>query len=433
MLRNGVARKSIAFSAGTVIRMSLGFFTWLAAARLYPSSQVGHAAAAISAMMLCIEAGLLGVDIALIALFPAYRGRPNRLLDTAITLAAISACVSSLLFVGLAAAGFRALDLLVANPADAVLFVSLTVLGAAWWLMDQAAVALRRSEHVLLRAIVAGTVTLAGVAGLGAAGYATAGAILLAWVVAALSACLIGLAQIGRAVGRYRFRPRLAAPLWRRLTSVGLPNFAISAADNAPALILPIVAAEVISARAAAYWYTVWMMAFAAYIIALSFGLHLFAEISDQPSELARLSRQQLRSGLSFAAAATVGLIALGPFVLSILGPAYASHGSTPLRIAALAAVPMVVMKSYLFTCRATRRIREGAAAAAITGVAAVGLAAAGAGALGLSGIAGAWLAVQVVAALWATLRLRVLRSDAAPGRHTEDAAFATPEQVVLR
>src|SRR5437016_1424375 len=102
-------RNSLAFSAGTVVRMSLGFFTWLAAARLYPAEQVGIAATAISAMLLCIEAGLLGVDLALVAIFPAYRRRPASLLNTAITLAAITACVSSLAFVGLAAAGLHSL------------------------------------------------------------------------------------------------------------------------------------------------------------------------------------------------------------------------------------------------------------------------------------------------------------------------------------
>jgi O-antigen/teichoic acid export membrane protein len=432
MRRNSVARKSVAFSAGTFIRLSLGFFTWLAAARLYPPSQVGAAAAAISAMILCNQAGILGVDIALIALFPAHRRRPTALLNTAITLATIAAAVSSLAVVGLAAAGFRALHLLVATPAAAGLFVGLTVLATAWWVMDQAAVSMRRSEHVLLRAMVGGAVTLAGVAGLGAAGFDTATAILVAWVAAALSACLIGIAQISGAIGGYRFRPRLAAHLWWRLATVGLPNFAVSAADNAPALMLPIVAAQVISTRAAAYWYAVWMMAFAAYTVSLSFGLHLFAEVSDQPSELVRLSRQQLRSGISFAAAATVGLIAFGPFILSILGPAYASHGSTALRVAALAAVPMVVMKSYLFTCRATRRIAEGATAAAITGAVAVGLAAVGASALGLSGIALGWLAVQTLAALWATLRLRALRSAAPPETQSDEAVLATPERVVV-
>jgi O-antigen/teichoic acid export membrane protein len=426
-------RNSVAFSAGTVVRMSLGFFTWLAAARLYPASQVGIAASAISAMMLCIEAGLLGVDMALIALFPQHRRSPTALLDTALTLAAIAACASSLAFVALAAIGFHALHVLASNPVDALLFVALTVLGAIWWVIDQAAVSLRRSEQVLVRALVAGAVTLAGVVGLGAAGFATAGAILAAWVAATVAACLIGVRQISRATGGYRFRPRLVRSLRRRLLSVGLPNFALSVADNAPPLLLPIIAAEALSPRFAAYWYSLWMMAFVAYTVAGSFGLHLFAEISDDPFELAQHSRHQLRSGIAVAAVATAGLVALGPFVLAILGPAYASHGSGPLRLVALAAVPMVVWKSYLYTCRAMGRTREGTLAAGIIGVSAVGLAVAAAGPSGLLGMAGAWLTVQVLAALAAAIRLRTLHARAPRPAETSGPLFGTPERATAQ
>lgn len=405
-------RNSVAFSAGTVVRMSLGFLTWVAAARLYPASQVGVAAAAISVMMLCIEAGLLGVDMATVALFPEHRRRPGVLLDTAITLAALTGCVSSLVFLGIAATGLRALHVLTAHPLDGALFVALTVCGSAWWVMDQAAVAMARSPQVLVRAVAAGGVTLAGVVVLGATGWDTAAAILLSWVAAAVVACAIGAAQLRRATVGHLVRPRVSRRLWRRLVAVGLPNFALSAADNAPVFILPLVAAEAISRQAAAYWYAVWMMAFAAYTIPLSFGLHLFAEIAREPGQIAPLVRRQLRTGVSLAAAATVALIVIGPFVLALLGHAYASHGATPLRLAALAAVPMVVMKAYLFTCRGTGRLREGTLAAAATGLTAVGLAAVGASSWGLTGIAGAWLAVQSVAGLAAAVRMRVLASS---------------------
>jgi O-antigen/teichoic acid export membrane protein len=275
--------------------------------------------------------------------------------------------------------------------------------------MDQAAVALRRSDQVLLRAVVAGLLTLAGVVAFGAAGVATAREILVAWVVAALAACVIGFIQISRATGGYRFRPRLPGALTRRLLSVGVPNFALTAADNAPGLILPIVVAGALSARAAAFWYVAWMMALAAYTVPISFGLHLFAEISDTPLELVRHLRDSLRLGIPVAGVATVGLVTLGPLVLSILGSGYADHGSTPLRLVALAAMPMVVTKSYLAVCRGTGRIREGTVFAGIVGTAAVCLALWAAQAFGLSGIAATWLTVQVIAAVGAAVRLRTL------------------------
>ena len=431
----GALNNSVGFASGSVVRLSIGFFTWLAAARLYPASQVGMAASAISAMLLCVEVGVLGSDVALIAAFPRFRSSPTVLLNTAITLAAITACTGGLIVIGLGAVGLRALHFLVAHPADAVAFLLLVLFQAGWWLMDQAAIALRRSDHVPVRAFVAATVTLTGVLALGAIGYDTAGSVLVAWAAAALIACLIGLVQISRAIGGYRFRFSLPSPLRRDLVRVGLPNSLVTAADIAPGLVLPIVAAQQLSPRYAAYWYTVWMMSFAAYSIPWSFGLHLFAELADSPAELARRGARTLRSGLAIAGIAIVGVLVLGPTVLSILGPAYRAHGSTALRIAVLAAIPMVVMKAYLFTCRATGRLREGTIVATVTGITAVTLAIVLAPSLGLPGIAIAWLGVQTAGALVAAARLRsfVSAPQTIDGVAVSLPREPTPEPTVAR
>jgi O-antigen/teichoic acid export membrane protein len=412
--------------------MSMGFFTWLAAARLYPASQVGIATSAISAMTLCGLIGILGVDLAVVALFPEHRDRPAQLIDTAITVAVIASACCALIFVGIAAAGLHSLRVLASNPVDTALFLVLTALCAAWWVMDQTGVALRRSDHVLVRALADGSLTILGVAVLGIIGVTEAGAILSAWV-AAIVACTMGLVQISRATGGYRFRPRLGRRLTSRLLRVGLPNFALTASDTAPGLILPIVAATALSTRFAAYWYAVWMMAFAAYTIPMSFGLHLFAEIADESSEVAMHSRRALRSGIAFGSVATVALVVLGPIFLRFLGPAYALHGAVPLRLAALAVVPMVVTKTYLFACRALRLIAEGTLAATVSGVLAVGLAIPGARAFGLSGIAEAWLAAQLLSAAWAGFRLRSLIGDKPRSHRSHDAPPTDPALTPAR
>jgi O-antigen/teichoic acid export membrane protein len=181
-------------------------------------------------------------------------------------------------------------------------------------------------------------------------------------------------------------------------------------------LLLPILAAAALSTQAAAYWYALWMMAYAAYTIPLSFGLHLFAELADEPATASTRAWTSLRSGIAFAAAATLALIFAGPVVLRLLGSGYASHGSAALRLAALAAIPLVVVKAYLFICRASRRLREATVVAGLTGLLAIGLAIPGAAWFGLLGIAGGWLAAQVLAAVWASFRLgSVLRKSAEP------------------
>jgi O-antigen/teichoic acid export membrane protein len=173
----------------------------------------------------------------------------------------------------------------------------------------------------------------------------------------------------------------------------------------------------------------VWMMALAAYTIPTAFGLNLFAEAAGAPSELARHSRDALRVAVSLALAATAALALLGPLVLSILGSTYASNGAAPVRIISLAAAPMVFIKVYLAACRATGRMREGTAVAAVAGAAAVSSASAAASGMGLTGVAVAWLAVQLAAAIVTGLRLRALLAQFRPSAQT-NGRWPHTEQV---
>lgn len=420
-------KRGITLSGGTIVRLGVGFLTWLVAAHLYPPSEIGLAAAVISAMTLCVQVGTMGVDLAVIYLLPTSRHRADDLLDSAIAFGAAAALVVSCAFIGLAAAGFDSLDVLARNGLYAMFFLLLSVFQASWWIMDQASIAKGRPDHLLIRASVDGTFTLLGLAALGIAGVKAAAAILGSWVVAAFAASTVAIVQLGRVPGGYRFKLRLRPKVVRDLLKVGLPNFALTAADNAPSLILPIVVAEALSPRDAAFWYAVWMIAIAAYTIPTSFGLNMFADIANSPSQVIAHVRNALRSGLLVAGVATVGLFALGPLVLAILGRSYAAAGGGALRIVALATVPMAVLKVYLFTCRALQRMSEGILVAGGVGVLAIALALGLASPLGLPGIASGWTIAQTVGALAIVLRLRLLVS-----RTTRDPAAIPLQQAQI-
>jgi O-antigen/teichoic acid export membrane protein len=415
------ARSSLTLSAGGVVRLGVGFLSWLVAARLFPEEQVGIAASTIAAMSLCVQIGILGVDLAFIKLYPLERARPRELIESAITLAVVASLLAGLACVALAATGFRALSVL-SDPLYMVLFLLMVAFHSCWWMMDQISVAMQRTERVLTRGITDGVVTLFGVLVLGLTTSATAGAILGSWAAGALVVCLIGVPQLARATASGRLGPRVSPDDTRRLLRVGLPNFVLTAADNAPSLILPIVAAQVLSVTAAAYWYTVWMMGLAAYSIPMSFALNLFAEVSAAPAALARATARALRSGLVFGLAACIGLAAFGPFVLRILGPAYVENGTGPVRLVALATLPMVVTKVYLAVCRATGRMKEGTLAAFALGAGGICLGIVAAPRFGLSGIAAGWLAAQTIGAIGAGIRLQMLvREPTAPSPASSD------------
>jgi O-antigen/teichoic acid export membrane protein len=234
-------------------------------------------------------------------------------------------------------------------------------------------------------------------------------AIFACWVLGAAAACALGAVQLRTTVARYRYRPRMERTLTRRLVAVGLPNHALTLADRAPGLLLPVLVTELLSPTANAYWYTVWMMAWVVFIIPVQVGMTLFAEASHRPDAIDALVRHAVRWSLAIGLVASAALALGGGIVLSVLGARYAAAGTGPLRALVCGLVPMAYIQAYYARCRAAARLREAVATAVVGGTLTVAAAiAAGVGA-GLTAMAVAWVAIQALAGAWAAFRLRIL------------------------
>jgi O-antigen/teichoic acid export membrane protein len=413
---------SLALIGAQVATLGLGFLFWLLAARLFAADVVGLAAGVVAAVLLCVQLALLGVGSAVIALFPESRARPGRLLDTALTLAVVTGLVAGGLFLALAAGVFPELGIVGRSPAFGLLFAVMSALGTVGVVLDQASTTLRRGDQALVRGVLNGILSLAALGTLAVAAIPGGSmAIFACWVVGGAAACALGAVQLDGAVARYRYRPRLARRTARRLIAVGLPNHALTLADRAPGLLLPVLVTEVLSPTANAYWYAVWMMAWLVFVVPVQVGMTLFAEAADRPHDTERLVTHGVRSSLAIGLAAAVVLAALADVALSLLGPEYAAAGATPLRVLVWGVVPLAFVQAYYARCRAARRLGEAVAAAVIFGALAVAASIlAGAGA-GLTALAAAWLGCQTLAGVWAVLRLRALGTAASvvpPGRN---------------
>jgi O-antigen/teichoic acid export membrane protein len=419
---------SLALIGAKVATLGLGFLFWLLAARVFAPDVVGLAAGVVAAVMLCVQLALLGVGSALIALFPESRPRPGRLLDTALTLAIVTGLVAGGLFLALAASLFPEVGVVGRSPAFAALFALMSALGTVGVVLDQASTTLRRGDQALVRGVLNGILSLVALGALAiAATPAGSMAIFACWVVGGAAACALGAVQLDGALARYRYRPRLARRTARRLIAVGLPNHALTLADRAPGLLLPVLVTEVLSPTANAYWYAVWMMAWVVFVVPVQVGMTLFAEAADRPHDTERLVMHGVRSSLAVGLAAAVVLAVLADVALSLLGARYAAAGATPLRVLVWGVVPLAFVQAYYGRCRAARRLGEAVAAAVIFGVLAVAASiVAGAGA-GLTAMAGAWLACQTLAGAWAILRLRALGAAASVAPPARNRALAGP------
>jgi len=398
---------SLALVVGKVATMAVGFLFWVVAARAFQQSEVGLAAGAVSAVMLCTQLALLGVGSSVILNYPRHDRDPAPLLDSAFSLVAAASVLAVAIFFVIAATALHELRVVATDPVFALAFVAMSVLGTIGILLDQVSTLLRRGDQMLVRALLFG---LANVALLAPVAALSSGAgavwIFATWVGAAAAAVLLGAVQLWRTPLRYRYRPRLRRHLAWPLLRVGVPNHWLTLTERAPGLILPIIVTELVSPAANAAWYAAWMMAWVLYIIPIQVGMTLFAEAATKTASLTKLIRHGLRSSLvlGVSGAAVVALIA--PQLLSILGHRYAEAGSTPLRILVLAVVPLTFVQAYFVVCRSTGRLKEGIATGAIGASVSIGGAALAALESGLVGMAVVWVVTQVVVSVWAVWRL---------------------------
>jgi O-antigen/teichoic acid export membrane protein len=401
-----VTWNALAVMAGKTLTMGFGFLFWLVAAHEFSRPEVGIAAAAVSAMMLCTQLAIGGVGSAVITCYAEFRNRPAALLDTSGTVVIGSALLAAGVFFVVAAFGLHHLDVVPSDPLYAFAFLAMTVFGTLAILLDQLSIALGRGDQVLVRGIVFGAATVVGIGVLPMLlRHAGSAAIFAPWAVAGAVNVGLGVFQVRRMLPGYHFRPRVQRTTRRLLLRHGSPNYALTLAERAPGLVLPIVVTQVLTPADNSTWYAVWMMAWVVYTLPISAGLTLFAEGSNRPAQLAEATRAAVRVALLVGIVSSLLIGSLAHFTLSLLGSAYGATGATPLRILLLAFVPITFVQAYFAGSRARRRLGEAVATGWISAAASVGAAAAGAVVGGLEGMAYAWLAVQTATGVWAVAR----------------------------
>lgn len=415
--RNSILKlwNSISLILGRFSSSGLGFLTWLITARLYPTEEVGIASGVISAMMLCVQLSLVGLNSAIIAMYPKYKENPSRLMNTAINLVTVTSMLAAVTFLLLASVVFEELDVVGESMPYTLLFLGLTYFGTLNTLMDHTSIALRRGDQVLFRNVLFGLITIGVVAAFPFVLNQTQSiAVVSGWTLAGLAACTLGAVQLFQSMQRFEYRLEVDWRIARQLVQVGIRNYLLTLAERAPNWVMPIIVTELLSPTENAYWYTLWMMAWVVYIIPISVSQNLFADISHDPDNVDEAIRYSNRTSLILGSSGAILALLLANFMLSLLGAEYAAAGTVPLRILVVGVFPVMFIQAYYAVCRGKNTLDEAIITGFVSGIAGVGIAAAAGVEFGLIGMAATWLGVQTLTALWAAVRLRMLSRQTA-------------------
>jgi O-antigen/teichoic acid export membrane protein len=398
--RQTIVSNSSFLVATTVVTAGLGFVFWWVAARRYSAQEVGVAAAAVSAMTLLGYVATLGFGTLLIAELHRRGDNAMAYVSTALMLSSVAG-----LFLGVAAvfaaplastelAGFAR------NESSLLLFPLGVAVAAASLVADQALIGLLRGGTQFFRNAafaVSKLVLLAGVAAVSSSGSSTT--IFGTWVAGLIaSMLLLTILAVRRERMLRRYRPD--AEILHHLGQGMLKHHALNMAVQAPSLAMPVLVAAALSATEAGYFYAASMIAGFVSVAAPALGITLYAVGSRSPARLLHAMRMTLALSFLITGAGCLVAIMAGGALLGTFGPGYASEGTKPLIVLALATLPLIVKVHFIQVQRIADRI--GSAAAIFCCAAVLEVAAAGIGARqgGLIGLSTWYLAVVLVEAV---------------------------------
>ena len=338
----------------------LGFAYWAVATHLFSARDVGLAAAASSTAFFLGAIGALGIPLLLVAELGSLPAAVRRVtFSTGMYIACLAVLLLSLGTLALSPVLGGSLRIIGAHSATAALFVIGSVATMGSLTFDNAAIALHRGSAQLWRGGLTAVLKLAVVVVLVLVGIRTASGLLFAWALTlAVSIALIPMLRLEPApVGEGSLSHRAA--LARRYGALSLKHHVLNLSINPVFYIVGLIAALLIPPRQLAYFSTALLLESTAMVIPYLLALSLFAEISGDKRLLHRHVRRTLPLGLALCGGIVVVAEVAAPLALRIFGPAYATNGTSALRLLVLVGFGYVIKDHYVAIRRAQGRLGQ--------------------------------------------------------------------------
>jgi O-antigen/teichoic acid export membrane protein len=398
-----------ALIANTGITAILGFAYWVMAARLFDATDVGLAAAAISAMSLLAMLSQFNLEAAMVRFVPTAGADTRRLVGTVYVVCIAAAAIAGVLFLLLLDRLAPTLAFLHTHGWDA-LFVIATVAWSIFILHDGILVGLGRAIWVPVENATFGILKLAflfAFIGAGPLGLFASWALPGIMVVIPFTA-LIFWRLIPRHAREHQYREEPISAHAVRSFAAG--NYLGSIFEQGTVLVLPLLVTYVAGPAENAFFYQSWIIAYTLILVAENTSRSLTVEAAKNEYQLRAYSRIVVGHTLRILVPAVVGLILLAPLLLGIFGSDYVVGGTQILRLLTLAAIPYTVVALALVVARIQYRLREVVAIQAAVALLALGSSAVLVQRYGGTGVAAAWLGTQtLMAAVLLATRLRWL------------------------
>jgi len=359
---------------GTTIVTSLGgFILWVVVARLFPSTEVGHASAIVSAVTFLSVIGVFGFGTVLIGQLAVDPERADPLLPAALDV--------SMVLSGILAAAFALIVHLLPNSGlnhsfgghwtTYAIFIVGVAVSTGGLVIDQATIGLSAGNIQWLRNVVMPLLCLPGTVVLGMTLGRTADSVLIAWT----GAVIISIAVIAWPMSR-RGAPfmRLRSP--RHLSGLVMHTVhhnTLNISLSVPRLAMPIVVATYAPGTTTAVFYVCWMIASFLYMIPSHLSTVLYAVARGDSAALRKKLQFTLPTTIVVGVIAVPAIALLAHPLLLIFGRKYADTGAPTLALLALMYFPFIVKLHYAAISRVRGDVRRASLICALGAIVEIG------------------------------------------------------------
>lgn len=419
----GLELNAFALMITTGITSGFGLVFWAVAAQ-YPAAEVGRSSAVISTASMLAVLASLSVGLTFTRFLGSAGDRSRAMVLYGYAAAAVGAALLSTTFVVVFAG-----DELLTSPLEWFTFPLLTVTLTLFVLQDWVLIALRAARWVPIEQFVFAT----GKLGLLALFVMTAmhGGIVLAWALpAALAVLVISPFLVLRVLPRRPAPPGGAVhPSRRELKKIFVGEYATGATTVLVPLMLPLIVVSNLGTQANAYYALPWLISEALNLLLWNIYSSFMAEASNDRDNQPALIRRTFRLAVLVGLGGVPFLLVGAPWLLTLLGGAYAAEGSTLLRLLAVALPFTIVYSMYISVSRVRGLIGRVVTLQVISGVITVGGTVLLVQSVGIAAVGISFLTARAVTTLFvAAPLLRILRERPAPAPAVDlDAMPGTP------
>jgi O-antigen/teichoic acid export membrane protein len=394
------------------VTAALGLAYLVVATHFFSARDVGLAAAASSTAFFLGAIGALGIPLLLVAELDSLPAVARRVaVSTGMYITCLAVLILSLGTLALSPFLGGSLRIIGGDATTAALFVIGSVATMGVLTFDNAAIGLHRGSAQLTRGSLTSVLKLAVVGALVLVGTRTAAGLLVAWALTLVVslACLPMLRLKPTPAGEGDLSHRVS--LVRRYGVLSLKHHVLNLSINSVFYFVALIAALLIPPWQLAYFSTALLVESTAMVIPYLLTLSLFAEMSGDQDLLHRYVRRTLPLGLALCAGIVIVFEVAAPLALRIFGPAYATNGTTALRLLVLVGFGYVIKDHYVAIRRSQGRLGDAVKMMAAGTCAEAAGAALGGIYWGMTGLCAGWaVTASLVGAVLLPAVMRVFR-----------------------